>query len=95
MGNENRPVKKFQAGGVNAALWLNETKLASGKQMASLSVTLDRRYKDNDGNWKSSPSFRLNDVPKAMLVLQKAYEYMATKKSEGNNDEMASEEVVM
>ena len=92
MANEdNKPIKKFQAGGVSVALWLNEVKLANGKQMANLSVTLDRRYKDHDGNWKSAPSFKLNDVPKAILVLQKTYEYMATKKNEGNNDEMAPE----
>ena len=39
-------------------------------------VSLDRAYKDKNGGWKHAGSLRLNDLPKAALVLNKAYEYL-------------------
>ena len=93
MTNENKPVKKFLAGGVSAALWKNNTKFGDGKEVETLSVTLDRRYKDKDGTWKSSGSLKLNDIPKAVLVLSKAYDYMASKGED--NEAIPEEEVVV
>lgn len=70
-----QPVKKFSAGGVSAAVWENESK----DGQVFYSVTLDRRYKDANEEWKSSGSLRQNDLPKAVLVLQKAYEYLVLR----------------
>ena len=86
-GRENRqaPVKKFTAGAVSAALWTNKTTLKDGRSIDTLSVSLDRRYKDSEGEWKSSSSFKESDIPKAMLVLAKAYEFM-TAKDDGDSD---------
>jgi len=81
MTNE-KPVKKFQAGGISAALWKNKLKLKSGQEIETLSVTLDRRYRDDNGEWKSSSSLRANDIPKAVLVMQQAYQYMVTKNTD-------------
>ena len=36
-------------------------------------------YKDKDGVWKSTNSLRVNDLPKAILVLNKAFEYISIK----------------
>ena len=88
-GKENKPVKKFQAGGVSAALWMNKTTLKDGRQIESLSVTVDRRYKDNDGEWQSSGSLKENDIPKALVVLAKAYDYI-TAKGEDSVEETAA-----
>ncbi len=87
-GKESKtaPVKKFQAGGISAALWANKISLKDGRQIETLSVTVDRRYKDSEGEWQSSGSLRLNDIPKAMLVLAKAYDFMAAKDQEGGDE---------
>ena len=78
MANGNtKPIKKYQAGGVSAAVWKNTVETNGGKTATVYSVTLDRRYKDGDGNWQSSSAMRLNDVPKAILVLTQSYAYMA------------------
>ena len=92
MTNE-KPVKKFQAGGIIAALWKNKMRLRSGEEIETLSVTLDRRYRDNGGEWKSSSSLRLNDVPKAALVLQQAFQHMVTKNAD--DAVVTDEEAVM
>jgi len=73
-----KPIKKFQAGGISAAVWKNLVKLGNGSEGSMLSVTLDRRYKDSQGEWQSSSSYRLNDLPKTVLVLTQAYSYLAT-----------------
>lgn len=75
------PVKKFSAGGVQIAIWENEG--AEGRTYNTVSI--DRRYKNKDGEWKSSSSLKLNDIPKAVLALQKAYEYIALKEPEAED----------
>jgi len=80
------PLKKFIAGAVSAAVWTNKASLKDGRQIESLSVTIDRRFKDSDGEWQSSGSLRLNDLPKAILVLSKAYEYMASPEHDNAED---------
>lgn len=73
------PIKKFSAGGVQVAIWQNETK--SGKSFSTVSI--DRRYKEKDSeNWKSSNSFPVNDLPKAIFALQEAYRFLAISESE-------------
>ena len=75
MANGNtKPIKKFGCGGVSAAVWKNNRIRQDGSELTTHSVTLDRRYKDKDGVWQSSSSLQSNDVPKAILVLSKAYE---------------------
>lgn len=70
-----KPVKKFSAGGVQVAVWENEGK--NGKQFYSVSI--DRRYKDSNDQWKSTNSLKAADLPKAILALNKAYEYLTLK----------------
>lgn len=69
------PVQKFQAGAVIASVWKNQSK--EGGEF--FSVSLDKRYKDASGQWKSSASFKPTDLPKAALLLNKAYEFIVLK----------------
>ncbi len=70
----NLPLKKFRAGAVCATVWNNHAKEGDGEYKT---VSFERGYKDKDGVWKTSNSLRMGDLPKAALVLQKAYEYLA------------------
>jgi len=75
MTNENnQPEAKFSTGAIQATIWKNEK---DGQEYRT--VSLARRYKDKDGSWKSTNSLRLNDLPKAELVLQKAYEFLVLR----------------
>ena len=69
------PIKKFKAGAIQVAIWENETK-EGGKYNT---VSFDKRYKDKNSEWKSSGSLQMNDLPKAILALQRAFEYLAFK----------------
>ena len=73
------PEKKFRAGGCSATVFSNEIKTPTGTKTIKNAV-LERTYKDRDGNFQTSKSYSLNDIPKAILVLQKAYEQIVLGK---------------
>jgi hypothetical protein len=82
-----RPVAKFRAGQVSAAIWENEI-TANGRKVTMLKATVERRFKDKDGQWKSSNSFSRNEIPLAIYCLQKSFEHII----EGQKDEDGSVE---
>ncbi len=77
----NMPEKRFSTGALVASVWENQGKSKSGEDVSFKTVSLQRRYMDKNGEWQSSSSLRLNDLPKASLVLQKAFEYLVMKES--------------
>ena len=89
-----KPVAKFSAGQISAALWENEIEV-KGKTVAVLKATVQRRYKDNKTDtWKSSTSFSRNEIPLAIYCLQKCFEKIIEKQIDGADDGVV-EEVVM
>jgi len=69
--------KKIRAGGVSATIWSN-----TGDNGTFSTIQLDRSYKDKEDNWKTTNSFKASDIPKAMLVLEKAYEHVMLKEQQ-------------
>lgn len=78
----NQPEARFTAGAISATVWQNASSGKDGQQMSYHTVSLQRSYKDRDGNWQHTSSMRLNDLPKARLVLSKAYEFLVLKDTE-------------
>ena len=72
---KNLPEKRISAGAIQATIWKNETKV-NGADAEFQTISLQRSYKDKDGKWQQTTSLRVNDLPKAALVMQKAYEYI-------------------
>ena len=68
----NMPVRKFKAGAIFVSIWSNK----SQNDGEYKTISLERRYTDKEGNWKSTNSFRINDLPKVQMVMQKAYEFL-------------------
>lgn len=71
-----RPEIEFSSGSIRATIWNNETN-KDGKPINFKTVSFERSYKDNNGDWKTTSALRVNDIPRASLVLNKAYEYIA------------------
>ena len=89
MTNGNtKPVKKFVAAPIQVAIWKNTVAASSANDSMMMTVSLERRYKDRDGMWQSSGSLRVNDVPKAIWLLMKAYEFLTTAAEEGEGGDM-------
>jgi hypothetical protein len=78
----SRPEKKFKAGAVSATIWANQGQNAKGEETSYSTVSLDRSYKDKNNAWQHTSSMRLHDLPKAALVLTKAYEYLVLNEKE-------------
>jgi len=92
------PEKKFSTGAISATIWKNNGKSKkTGEPVEFRTIQIDRRYTDKEGNWQSTNSLRLNDLPKASLVLQKAYEYLVLKGQDSSvsNKSEIEEEIVM
>ncbi len=80
----NAPEKKFSTGAISATIWKNTgVSKQNNEPVEFKTISLQRRYQDKDGAWKSTNGLRINDLPKASLVLEKAYEYLVLK---GNNE---------
>ncbi|MCR4369436.1 MAG: hypothetical protein NUV67_06030 [archaeon] len=74
----DKPVAKFNAGNVKVAVWENAGK--EGRVFHSIS--LEKVYKEKDSNeWKSTHSLKPNELPKAILALQKAYEFISLREN--------------
>jgi len=87
-----RPTAKYTAGQVSAALWENEVTTRSGQKVTMLKATVERRYKDKDGQWKSSNSFSRNEIPLAIYCLQKSFEHIV--EGQKDDDSVIEEETV-
>ena len=79
---KNLPLKKFRAGPIQAAIWENESQIEEAGKFKTIS--LDRSYKDKNGIWQKTNSMRINDLPKAAVVLTKAYEYLILENTDGD-----------
>lgn len=83
---KNVPEKRITTGAISATIWHNEAKLRNGQIGEFRTVTLQRRYMDKNNQWQTSNSLRVNDLPKAALVLSKAYEYLVLKEQDSKFD---------
>ena len=70
----NQPEKKFRAGAVSATVWKNQ-----GEKGSYNTISLERGYKDKQGQWQKASSLRLNDLPRAAVVLEEAYKYLVMR----------------
>jgi len=74
-----KPEKTFKVGAVRASIFRNTIE-KDGRSIPLPKVVIEVRYKDKMGQWQGTNSLSLNDLPKAILALQKAYEYLMQHK---------------
>ncbi len=75
----SKPETVFKVGAVRASIFRNLIQHA-GQSVALPKVVIEVRYKDKTGQWQGTNSLSLNDLPKAILALQKAFEYLMEHK---------------
>ena len=90
MGEQNekkKPIQKFQAGVISSAVWENKGK-KDNKEFFFNTIGLQRSYTDKDNKWQNENlSLRVSDIPKVILVLNKAYEYIIMKGKEEEKED--------
>ena len=90
-----KPEKKYSTGAISATIWKNSGKSKDGAETEFRSIALQRSYKDKNDEWQSTNSLRVNDLPKAALVLNKAYEYLVLKSDSAQVSDEMFEEIVI
>lgn len=84
-----QPVERFKAkGGIEAAVWENQAERKNrGGTYTYYSVTLRKTYFDEGSKeYRESSSLFADDLPKAQLVLAKAYDYIVSRTNAGDGD---------
>ena len=86
-----KPETVFKVGAVRASVFRNIIQ-KNGRAMPLPKVVIEVRYKDKTGQWNGTNSLSLNDLPKAILALQKAFEYLLEHKQpeQEESSEMSS-----
>ena len=93
-GTKNTPEKKFSTGVITATVWQNQGRGRNGEVVSFRTVSFQRSYKDKNGVWQNSNSLRVHDLPKASLVLQKAYEYVVLREAQSGASDYVNEEII-
>ncbi len=75
----SKPDAVFKVGAVRASVFIN-TFMRDGKEVPLPKVVLEVRYKDKTGEWRGTNSLSINELPKAVLALEKAFEYLTARK---------------
>lgn len=78
MSENKPPIHKIKVGLIEVAIWEQE-----GDKGKFPTFSFQRSYTDNDNNWKQTNSLRKQDLPQAILALQKAYEYAELEYNKG------------
>ena len=79
MEKNNNPIQRYKAGVISLSIFKNSREI-NDKVVDFHSYQLQRRYKDKNGEWQNTTSMSVNDLPKAGLLLRKAYEEATLKK---------------
>lgn len=67
------PLARYKAGPITSTVWENQIHV-NGNRKTVLKTSVQGRYKDKSGTWKSTSSFSRNEIPLAIYCLQKAFE---------------------
>ncbi|MCA9441391.1 MAG: hypothetical protein KC964_11325 [Candidatus Omnitrophica bacterium] len=73
---KNRPIWQTQIGGFRASIWENERQIKD-RTVRVKELSFSKVFRNQQGEWKSTTRYQANEIPKAILALEKAYEYLA------------------
>lgn len=83
-GSKAQPLETVRIGAVQAAIWMNTIKDGSVR----FNATVERIYRDDQGNWQTSTSFGRDDLLLLRKVLDQAhtriYDLIAAERTRHN-----------
>ena len=81
-----KPEKRFKCGCCEVAIFENDI-ARNGATVKVKKVSFQKRYKDKDGEWKTTYSLDVNDLPKVILALKSAYKFLLLDESNSEGNE--------
>lgn len=73
---KERPVKVFRIGSIQASVFMNDVE-KEGKKLKIPSISFQKRFIDDKGEWQTTNRLNVNDIPRAILVLNEAYRFLS------------------
>ena len=73
-----KPEKSFTNGSCKATVFRNEIE-QQGKMVSIPKVVISRSYLDKKGQWQTTNSYNVNDLPKLMFIAVRAYDYLTKR----------------
>jgi len=86
MSEKRPPDREFRAGAIRASIWGEEAE-QDGRTYTRHTVKIEKRYRDDRNEWKSTQYFFPNDLPRLALVASKAYEYVVLNGRQDRGEE--------
>ena len=85
---KQKPAAKFGpypagSGFIEVSVWRNTHQGQDGERTV-FSVSFHRSYKDDQGNWQQTKTLFPADIPPLVLGLQKAYDYILSRREAGS-----------
>ena len=77
---KSKPIKDFKSGHIQASIWRNEVD-RDGQTIVRHSVRVQKQFRDDDGDYKDTNYYFRDDLPKLILVAQKAFEFISLSES--------------
>jgi hypothetical protein len=84
------PEEKIRIGLVSATIWQNRVGREGEDERAFRSVTPARNFRNSAGEWQSSNSYTLADLPAVITVLQRALDYLLEHEGSATAQEEAT-----
>jgi hypothetical protein len=78
--NSSKPVKDFRAGNIQASVWRNEVD-KDGQTVVRHSVRIQKRFRNQEGEWENTEYLFPEDLPRLQLVAAKSFEFITLKES--------------
>ena len=78
--DKSKPVKDYRSGNIQASIWRNEED-KDGQTVVRHSVRIQKQFRKDDGDYQETNYYFRDDIPRLILVAQKAFEYIALNES--------------
>ena len=77
---KSKPIKDYRSGNIQASIWRNEED-KDGQTVVRHSVRIQKQFRKDDGDYQETNYYFRDDIPRLILVAQKAFEYIALNES--------------
>ncbi len=82
----NQPIKKWRAGNITGAIWLNEREI-KGDKLGFKTATIRRSWKKEGDVWRDETlNIRRQDIPKLLTILNKLQEELFLTEEDDDNE---------
>ena len=78
--DKSKPIKDFRSGNIQASIWRNEVD-KDGQTVVRHSVRIQKQFRNDEGDYQETNYYFRDDIPKLILVAQKAFEFISLSES--------------